>query len=243
MTRLTIPTVQHLARNWRDTPVKIEKVLVRLADNPPIFNYNPIYPAIEDMLIFGVPLAQVIEGIQRGTTREKLANNYIEILKLIHRHFEQISPDFVNTVSTRKYAIGRDILVPFTPPLIYGMGGQIHFPWFSFWRSQPLANERLSLFVTMVYDLLRQDPDLDGAKFEILDMSAPKGGEPRELKVIDTQTIPILNDRTKLEMLDVFAQGFNAAKTSLAARSSKTTKKSSSEHDTRQQTFEDKWSS
>lgn len=48
-------------------------------------------------------------------------------------------------------------MVPFEGPMIYGVGGQLYFPWFSFWRRNPLANERLSLFVTLVEEVLLQD--------------------------------------------------------------------------------------
>jgi hypothetical protein len=37
--------------------------------------------------------------------------------------------------------------------------GQVYFPWFSFWRSNPLADASLSLFVMVVEEVLLQDPD------------------------------------------------------------------------------------
>ena len=43
MADLRIPSVQHLARNWRDEPAVIARLLVRLALKPPRFNYNPLY--------------------------------------------------------------------------------------------------------------------------------------------------------------------------------------------------------
>jgi hypothetical protein len=74
--------------------------------------------------------------------------------------------------------------------MIYGAGGQLYFPWFSFWRQNPLARERLSLFVTMVDEILMQDPDLETARFEILDFSCPGPKQPRVLRVIDARDIP-----------------------------------------------------
>ena len=241
MANLSIPTLQHLARTWRKTPDKVEKVLLHLAENPPTFNYNPIYPATEEMLVFGTSLAQIAEGIRRGTSRDGLAKNYLELLTLIHRHFQHISPDFVNTVSTRSYSVGKNLAVPFTPPLVYGIGGQLYFPWFSLWRSQPLKGEPLSLFVTLVYEVLRQDPDLEEARFEILDFSAPKAGMPRELLVIDTRDIPVLPKAQKREMLAIYAEGFAAAKAKLAAKPRPVKEKDKSADDQRQQSFDSRW--
>ena len=95
--------------------------------------------------------------------------------------------------------------------------------------------------MTTVYEVLRQDPDLEGAKFEILDYSAPKGGEPRELVIIDAQEIPILSEKRKLEMLAIFAEGFISARTHLASRVVATTDKNKPVEDARQHTLEDKW--
>ena len=66
----------------------------------------------------------------------------------------------------RHYPVGRGLMVPFEPPLVYGIGGQLYFPWFSFWRRNPLSDERLSLFVTLVDEVLLQDPDLDTARLQ-----------------------------------------------------------------------------
>jgi len=107
-------------------------------------------------------------------------------------------------------------MVPFDPPLIYGKDGVLHFPWFSFWRSNPLAGERLSLFVTIVEDVLLQDPDLENARFQILDFSAPGPKLNRELKIIDAREIGRLTAKRKIEMLSVFAEGFVLATEALA---------------------------
>jgi hypothetical protein len=115
-------------------------------------------------------------------------------------------------------------MVPFDPPLLYGTGGKLTFPWFSFWRSNPLADARLSLFVTLVDELLADDPDLAAADFQILDFSVPKANKPkagqlkppRQLRVIDARDIPRVSEPTKLEMLTVFAEGYFMAVAELA---------------------------
>jgi hypothetical protein len=107
-------------------------------------------------------------------------------------------------------------MVPFAPPFIYGVGGQLYFPWLSFWRANPIADERLSLFVTIVEEVLLGDPDLENAVFQILDFSAPSGGKPRELRIIDAKDVPRVSELRKREMLDAFAEGYFQAQAILS---------------------------
>lgn len=216
MATLRIPTLQHLVRNWRDEPQKISSALVRLALNPPTFNYNPLYSAARDLLVLQVPYEDVARGIELKVTRPTVRRILLEVLPLINSHFSGLSPDFFQTVERRQYPIGRGLMVPFDPPMIYGIGGQLHFPWFSFWRQNPLSSERLSLFVTLVDEILFQDPDLEGAKFEILDFSCPKPSLPRSLTVLNAADIPRVSRDRKREMLEVFAEGYYLALEELA---------------------------
>ncbi|MEH2531080.1 hypothetical protein V1277_002545 [Bradyrhizobium sp. AZCC 1588] len=221
MSKLKVPSVQHLARNWQSTPERTCKKLVTLANSPPTFNYNALFFAARDMLVFKQPYDEIVEGIKRAVKRADVRQNLLGVLPLIRDHFAEVSPDFVQSIDRRYYSIGRGLRVPFDPPLLYGVGGQLTFPWFSFWRQNPLAKERLSLFVTLVDDLLSDDPDLGAAKFQILDFSVPKvkGREPdRELRIIDARDIPRVNDSTKVEMLRIFAEGYLMAEAELAGR-------------------------
>jgi len=217
MAELRVPTLQHLARNWRQQARFIASALVRLVENPPRFNYNPLYSAVRDLLVLGVPYDQVLEGI-RKIKRESVRNNLLSVMPLIRDHFAGVHPDFCQAVDRRYYPVGRGLMVPFEPPMIYGVGGQLYFPWFSFWRSNPLADERLSLFVTLVEEVLLQDPDLETAHFEILDFSAADSKSPRELTVISARDIPRIEDTRKTEMLEIFAEGYFQALETLSGR-------------------------
>ena len=181
----------------------------------PAFSYEPLFGAVRDLLLLRIPYAQIEEGIRRGTAREDVRENFLSVLPLIRDHFDGVHANFVHAVTGRFYSVGRGLLVPFDPPLIYGVAGRIHFPWFSFWRSNPLAAERLSLFVTVVDDVLLQDPDLLQADFSILDFSAPKPKEPRELKIIAAADIPRISNARKKEVLDIFAEGYDLARKEL----------------------------
>lgn len=216
MSRLKVPSLQHLARNYADNSSEICRKLVQLVRGSPNFNYNPLFSAVRDLLLLKMNYEQVEEGIRRYIRREDIRENFLEVLPLLHKHFRDVSPDFVNSISTRNYAVGPRLLVPFTPPIMYGVGGQLYFPWFSFWRSNPLGKENLSLFVTAVFELLEQDPDLENARFQILDFSAAPTIKQRTLKILEANDIPRLSDDRKKEMLEVFADGYAMAKTVLA---------------------------
>ena len=43
MAKLKVPSVQHLARNWKETPEQVHKKLVTLARHPPQFSYEPLF--------------------------------------------------------------------------------------------------------------------------------------------------------------------------------------------------------
>jgi hypothetical protein len=221
MPELRVPSIQHLARNRRSDPARIARILVRLVMNPPRFNYNPLYGAVRDMLVLGVSYDQVVEGIRR-IKRESVRKNLLEVLPLIRDHFAGVAPDFYQTIDKRFYPVGRGLMVPFEPPMIYGVGGQLYFPWFSFWRQNPLANERLSLFVTLVDEVLMQDPDLEAARFEILDFSCAAPKQPRTLRIIDAGEIPRIDAARKAEMLDAFAEGYFRAVAALKRDSAAT---------------------
>ncbi|MDF2369033.1 hypothetical protein [Sneathiella sp.] len=222
--KLKIPSLQHLSRNWRENPTQIQKELVRLAKNSPTFNYIPLFSAVNDLLVLGQSFEQVYEGISIGVKRENVRDNFLEVLPLIQEYFDGVSPNFYQTVAMRYYPIGQDLVIPFSPPLIYGVGGQICFPWFSFWRTNPLKEQNLSLFVTLVEEMLLQDPDLDEAKFEILDFSAPKGDRARALFIQDARDIPRVSHSEKTEMLEIFAEGFLRAQNQLVSEPEETDK-------------------
>jgi hypothetical protein len=217
MAKLRVPSLQHLARNWRRDPQQIKVRLIALAENGPTFNYDPLFGAVRDILVFGQPYDEIVEGIRRGITRADVRENLLSVLPLIRKHFDGISPSFVQSVPRRYYPVGRGLMVPFDPPLIYGAGGLIHFPWFSFWRNNPLTSERMSLFVTMVEEVLLEDPDLENARFVILDFSSAGPKLARTLKEFDASEIPRVTKETKMEMLSVFAEGYFLAQEALDA--------------------------
>jgi hypothetical protein len=218
MKKPTIPSAQHLARVWQPTVAQTVATLIRLVENPPFFSYARLLPLIRDLVVLRTPLDQLNLAIRRSVKQEVVRNNYVELLSLIHAEFARRNVEFAQPVSGRKYPVSRELAVPFVPPLVYGAKGELVFPWFSLWHLNPLEGERLSLFVTLVNEMLMQDPDLENARFEIWDLSAPKPGEPRRLRIADARDVPLVSESRKVQMLSVFVEGFRLAREHFALR-------------------------
>jgi hypothetical protein len=69
MSELRVPSLQHLARNWRSDPGLIARVLVRLVMNPPRFNYNPLYSAVRDLLVLVCPTIRLSKASAASSAR------------------------------------------------------------------------------------------------------------------------------------------------------------------------------
>ena len=78
MPRLRVPSLQHLARNWRREPEQIKQLLVALAENGSTFTYDPLFGAVRDMLVFRHPYEEIAEGIRRGIRRPDVRENSAE---------------------------------------------------------------------------------------------------------------------------------------------------------------------
>lgn len=216
MSRLCVPSLQHMARVWHASPKKVEDELVKIALRPPFFNYNTLHLVARECLLHGIPEEQLVEGIKRKEKRKKIQDILLEVVPLITKHFGDVQPDFVHAVAQQFYPLDRGLRVPFKPEFIYGLGGEVFLPWFIFWKRNPVNDKRLSLFVTLAMEIMRQDPDIEEAKLHILDFSAKKGGIERRLDIINAEDVPLLAKTEAEKMLEVFVEGFLRAERALA---------------------------
>lgn len=212
---LKVPSLQHLARLWHPDPLRVQRTLVALAKNSPTFSYQLVYELVHDLVCLKVPYGQIEDAVRKKVKRVQIRENFLELLPLVRTHFADVGVDFVHQVTRRFYPLGRDLFVPFSPSFIYGSRGELHLPWMSFWKENPLDAERLSLFMTVVDDVLAQDPDLEAATFSLLDFSAPAPRSPRSLKVLKGEEIPRVSRERQKEMLGVFIEGFRLAQQEL----------------------------
>ncbi|MFC5441662.1 hypothetical protein [Rhodanobacter ginsenosidimutans] len=211
MVKLKVPSLQHLSRIWHPEPKVIARTLIALTRNSPTFSYAPLYDAVRDMCLFKIPYQDVIRGFEQRIQRKQVRDNFVGLMPLISEYFEGAHPTFFQDITPRLYPVGRDLQIPFNPPFLFGSENGICFPWLIFWKKNPLTGQRLSLFATVVDNVLLQDPDLDTAKFQLVDFSAPGPKFSRELRVVDASLVPRVSAAELREMLGVFAEGYKLA--------------------------------
>jgi len=217
MARLNVPSLQQVIKNLFDTPDLVRKELVKTALKPPRISYRILHKATLDLVRLRSPLAQIEEDIRRIEKRPTHQKNLLETIRLIDRHFSTLEPDFPPIeVECRHYQIAPDIIIPFQPPLCYGIGGQLHLPYPNYWRNNPLRGKRLSVFMTIVDEIREQEPDLEKARVHILNYGIPQGETERRLIVVDEGEIPRVPRDELSAVLQIFADGYRAARDELA---------------------------
>jgi hypothetical protein len=88
--------------------------------------------------------------------------------------------------------------------------------------------------VSVVSDILRDDPDLEAAELLIVDLSQESEEQGRTLKVIPASEVPRLTQERQREMLEIFASGFRQARALAASRPGKKKQKTVSAEDVNQ---------
>jgi len=137
--------------------------------------------------------------------------NYLEILPLLHEYAIKVGDVVVNDVVPRHYVIGRDLRILVSPPFMYFRDEEAHLPWFVFWKTNLFNESRLRLFVTMLREVFKQDPDIDDASLHFVVCSASALEERRVLQVLNTSAIPSFSKSERDEMLGIFAAGYAQA--------------------------------
>jgi hypothetical protein len=213
---IRVPSLQHMARNCRADPDLVARQLIQNVERPPPFSCECLNVVARELVMLNTPIHQLQEYVRRAEPRLRFQGFLLETIPLLYDHLKGLSTDYFQDCAPRHYDIAPDIRIPFRPQFIYGIGGQKHVPHFSFWRSNPLEEKSLSLFVTIVDEIFLNDPDLEDARFHIVDLSRPKGEDERRLRLIDAREVPRLDEREKRTMLEIFADGYRLARDELA---------------------------
>lgn len=210
MGKVKIPSIQHMAGIWEPSPSRIAKKLLHLANNSPPFSYANLYKLVADLMSRGVPYEQIVvaaSGIKLPVARK----NYLDILPLVREYAISAGRVIVNDVAPRPYVIGRDLRISVNPPFMYFRDEETHLPWFVFWKTNLFNESRLRLFITMLREVFRQDPDIDDASLHLVICGVPPLGKERVLQVLDTSAIQSLSRLERDEMLGIFTAGYAQA--------------------------------
>ncbi|MAE50881.1 MAG: hypothetical protein CMH27_03645 [Micavibrio sp.] len=223
MVQKVAPSLQHYIKGYYETPEMVCKARLNFLMSPPQMTYRPLFGVFEDLLR-GQPYNELLAGISKADSRDWVVKNYKEILERLNEEFAGRSVDYVHAVEPSYYNVGKDTLIPFKPPFIYGIDGQKHLPWLSFWKTGPLSGKKLSLFATLVEEQLNDSPDLEDVIFKIYDLSAPGKDEKRGLVVTNLRDIPKLDEEEKVAMLEILHDGYAMADKEAADKPKRKTK-------------------
>lgn len=225
MPNLKVPSPAHLSLLYRETPEKVMKAQLALLSGAPNFSYQPLYKTMRGLLGAACSEKELLSAISRCALRADIKEKYAELAPLIADYFSEKKIAYAIEVAPRFYPVARDLLVPFTPPLIYADENGLCLPYLIFWKKHALRGERLSLFASIVREILDEDPDLCDARFEVVDMSvgsdAGNKSEARSLTIFSEDAIGKISKDRKRDMLSTFAEGFRRAKQVAAGMPSK----------------------
>lgn len=221
MSSVKVPSLQHLARVYDNSPEKVKNNLLKVADGTPIFSYNPLYPLMYDYISLSIEYGQILKAIKLFKS-DLARKNYAEIFPLIKEKYEASMPKFVFSPPSSAYPVSRDILIPFAPAMFYRIGSEQCLPWFIFWRINPLAGEKFSLLATLIREMMDSNPDLSPASLQFVDFSASNKKAARKLRTFDSKEIPLISDKRKTEMLEIFSEGYRLAVAEYSTRPIKT---------------------
>lgn len=165
-------------------------------------------------IAFGNDIEKSVRAVSdklRGKWSDICRSSYLEILNLINPEaspFSTLRKGSRIEIKTYKRKIIHSpkihIHALFKPSFIFLINGEWHFYWMNFWKKHPLSSIGLSFFVTMARQaVFASNPELKGKlKFYIIDFGAPKGGDTRNISVIDADKIPDLqSDKLKKVLL------------------------------------------
>lgn len=221
MSKPRIPSLMHAVRNWHPDPEQVRKALFDIGLHAPPFSYKFLFKLVYQQLKFNDSLEQLNECINRFEKREKYREDFIAAFQLVHDYFREVNPDSVQEVTGRFYPVARDLLVPFNPPITYTKNGKRILPLICFWKKKPPRGEKLALLITLVSEIIEQDPDLEDAEIHIISLATERiktddgHKDVRVLKVVNGSTINRIDEPRKLVMLESIVRGYRLAKADL----------------------------
>lgn len=201
-------SLQHMARIWKPTPDAVKREILRLLDSTPPFTYEPLYKLLLQQARFGDSIQQLMRCLDKREKRPKVLEDFRAILSLVGGRLDACRPRYAHEVSEQHYNAGRDLFIPFRPPMVLGYPEKSVLPWLIFWKDRSLNQRQLSLFVTLVREQMDQNPDLENCDLEIWDCGRPDKQSPRDLTIMRAGEISLLPSADVRTMLDIFAEGF-----------------------------------
>lgn len=219
MNNIKIPPLLQMVRNAYDDPQKVHHEVVKSEKSRAPFSYQAIHKIVDQVIKFKTPLDEISYSIERIERRPFVLKQFNEVTPLLHRHFTDISPERVYSLLPLYYPLGKFGKTKFNPQMIYLKNGELFLPFINFWKFNPLSSEQKSLFLTLVDEILEEEPDLEDVNLQLIELSANGSNGIRTLKVVNTLEIERL-DKTRTNILiDSYLTGLQSAYSEIATPS------------------------
>lgn len=111
-------------------------------------------------------------------------------------------------IKPRPYKIRADLEIPVKLDFYFVQGGKVYFFWLQPRKTYALNTQQFGILATVIRQLFAID-DFEGAKLQILDLSAPDGSDVRSTQVHSFDSLPMLTDEKLEQYLGDFAKAYD----------------------------------
>lgn len=202
---LRVHAPQNIARLFRKTPEEVKKAILKLCNAKPPFSYEQLYQGVWRSVILKEPLSsyeRIVSTWQPSLRRD----SYLRALKPTAIFFENFERQYEVEVLPRPYSVGRGLQAPLAPRMQCGTAHGAVVPWLLFWKENPLNEEQIALFHSIVLDAFSADPDLDRSALMLVDTSSRALDRDGRPKVLIGKEIPIVSPETLFDTVNSIAR-------------------------------------
>lgn len=206
-----VPSAQHLVRLFDHSPLIVREKFESVRRFPPRYNYVRSRKWSEDVLKFGVGMADLERDAQSIADEKNRALN-LQAVEAVIAYSKEFWPHGSKFLAFDKiyYPLGRDMLAPVNPLCFRYYKGEWTVVWISFWKDFP-ADFDSNAFGAILNRSVFKDPDLRNAKLEFVDLSRPDHRSPRAVRVVARREMGDLTDAELKAYTDVFAAVYREA--------------------------------
>jgi len=233
---LKVSSLQNLVRNSYLDEEKVRRELMRFAKGFTVVSYQKMDGFVVDLARMNLSL----EDVEKAANRIKPEKNRqvnLELLPFVEEYIQQRREYDYQEIDLRCYPLSRDLRVPFKSQFVLVNRCEVILPVFIFWRNKALDTGQMSLFMTLIKEILEQEPDLEDAKVQIVDFGAPKSKAPRTMEVIHGDEIELLSEEEKIDRLAIYVNALKSVNDELARNSTEAEKRPATTVDNNQLSF------
>jgi hypothetical protein len=206
MQRISLPSIQHVAKSIQPTIEGTVETLLRFDKGIPPFSYHTAWRLAYLLYSGKITLAAALAACERINVEQGAISN-AEVAKIIWDDAEN-AEYFCHPLTGRRYAIRHDLAIPVRPRFYFVRNGSIQIFWLQPWKTFELNEEQLGLLASVIKQTFVVD-DFAKAELYMLDTSARGPTKTRCPKVYGFSELPLLGDEGLKAVFDRFAAAYD----------------------------------